>query len=152
MYYKISKESETGQKLTAVLEKMKEAHYAIVELSEKMGFNKWRSPESTVKGGIDVVYFPKNKRPKSIGWNHNEDGSSYPNRRYKAGKNIAKMFQNLPRVSRWELNQAVGLDSAFNQIGFHPINDLYVVNIDEKWNHTMPEDCIEITVTEFKSL
>lgn len=71
----------------------------------------------------------------------------------KEGKNIQKMFNELPRVSKKELNELCGVQEVFNTPGFSfESDDYFAYCIGKKFKFEKPKDAIEITMTEYNEL
>jgi hypothetical protein len=71
----------------------------------------------------------------------------------KAGKELQKKINSLPTVYKGDANQCIGFSSVLCHIGVNFSNEKYVLyNTGDDWNCPIPEDCSEITVTEYNQL
>lgn len=156
MKYITKRTSNTGKKLSAVLEKMKFCLDAQKELSKKYGFIAWRKDYLIVAGGFSSVMFPKTTEVDKTLWKNvnNSNNEWMPKLNTKAGKAIGKEFTSLPCVKPFELNECVGYNTnAWESIGCDWSNEEYFgFDISEKWNYSPPADCKEVTTTRYKQL
>lgn len=151
MNFKTKKDSETGKKFNAILERVEICQQATKELSEKLGFKEWYGGYHAAYGGISSVVF--DKQPDKDIWKKVDKGYM-PRVKHK---DLCAMFHELPQVSDKELNAAVNFSSFFSRIGFSPNKGnwhLFIVPVDTlgSSNYEAPKDCIEITVSEYNSL
>jgi hypothetical protein len=102
-------------------------------------------------GGIIKCFF--SDQPDMKIWKKVENGY-FPRSNTKKGKEIIKKLNELPILSNTELNSVIGWDEEINAIGFnHGFNSNYYGFItDVSWKIDIPDDCTEITVTEYNSL
>lgn len=157
MYFKTKKDSNTGLKFQVVFDKMQLALKEQKEIAHKYGFNQWRDDYHVVSGGISSVVFPNEILLDSKVWKKMKlkycDNEFYPKASSKLGKEIIKQFNNLIKVSTNELNDCIGFKKNFCHIGFESNNDEYFgFSGKEEWNMIIPEDCVEITTSEWNKL
>lgn len=151
MKFKTLRTSITGQKLALIEAELRTCKEAQLALSKELGFATWYADRFAAAGGIEAVLFKDGADiPKH--W-ISRDSAYYPDKRYKEGKRIQALFDNLPTVSRHELNSCIGYDSVWNQLGFSYGNPTYFgFFLDEKWAVVVPDDCDEILTSEWKGL
>ena len=151
MYFKTLRSSQTGENFKKVESKAGQAFDEQKSLSEELNFKSWREGWWQAFGGISCVHFEN--KPDSKLWKKKEDGYM-PKLNSKAGKELQKKIDNLTSVSYDELNQCVGFDGApWKHIGVNFDNDEYFgFEVGESWDFKIPEDCTEITTTEYRRL
>ena len=154
MFYITKKESETGKKFTELLKKKEIAIQAQKEVSEKYGFETYRGAYWQVWGGFSSCLDFKETPDKKLWGKGAEKGEYFPKKNSKAGKAIWNEINDMPCVSRFDLNECVGFDSApFKKIGFAFNNDTYYGFTDSKdWNLKVPKDCEEVTESKYDEL
>lgn len=154
IYYKTLRTSDTGIKFSVIETRANECREACKTIANELGITGWRSGFWSVFGGISSCIFPDNIIPDGKVWKKNKDGEYMPKANSKVGKELIKRFKELPRVTIQELNSCIGFNEAMLcTIGFSCINDQYVgFVIGEDWGITVPSDCEEVTITEFKTL
>jgi len=152
MKFKTLRTSETGKKFANVDAKMKECFEAAKALIDELGAKQWRGAYWVAAGGISSLFFPKGFEIPSY-YKKQDDGYS-PKRSLKKGKEIHAKIKALPTVSIKELNACIGFDEKmFKTIGFNTANPAYYLfSVEEEWNCTIPDDCEEITTTEYNKL
>lgn len=156
MYYKTKIDSETGMKFQKMLEKAEKCIKKRSELLDSIDVDEYRQGYWSVYGGISSVVMKNDDYCRKT-WKPCKDGAINevtPRGNTKLGKAMQKDFYNLPVVSTHDLNMCIGLDEVFSQIGFNNTpKDFFLFNGDYEWlPDTMPEDCIEITKTEYDSI
>lgn len=151
MYFKTLKTSETGKKIASVLKRKTEAENEAEKLVAEIGATKHADGYWAVFGGISRVDFEED--PDSKLWKREHDGW-LPKRNTKKGKEIYNKIKALPVVNRFEVNEAVGFKGGpFKCIGLNWLHEYYYgFAVGDDWDFTPPEDCIEITVTEYKAM
>ncbi len=156
MYFKIKKNSVTGQKLQTVLDKITQAREAQKTLAEKYHVVQWRGSSLTIEGGFSSVIFEPGFKPDPKVWKnvYDSDDEFMPKLSSKEGKKIKAEFINLPLVYNTELNDIFKIKNAlFGHPGFYFKNDEYFgIYAKDNCEMTIPEDTTEITMTEFKKL
>mgnify|MGYP006444623869 CR=1 FL=1 len=151
MYFKTFRISDTGKKFKKVEEKASKAFEDQKLLADELGFKSWREGYWQAFGGISCVHF--DNEPDAKLWKKNLDGY-LPKLNTKAGKELQKKFDDLTSVSYDELNKCVGFDGApFKHIGVNfNHKNFYGFAVGDDWDFKVPEDCEEITLTEYKYL
>jgi hypothetical protein len=159
MYFKTPTTSETGQRLEVIKSKGLEIHDFQVRMAEKYGFEEWETNSVHAVGRIQVVIFPKNHDVDLKLWrldNRPQKKPKYwPRIVTRVGKAVASEFSNQPVVTANELNKCVGFDEGYSfgkRIGFNYNDAFFGFSVRESWTFTKPDDCIEITYTEYVSL
>jgi hypothetical protein len=153
MYYITTKDTETGKKLTDVLKKCQTARERARETAATWNTTEYLVDRFAAAGGIEGLKInPDQHNPKN--WRPSKEAKGFflPNRRTKEGKAIAELFQQLPRVSRREVNLCIGWDEKFKIIGVNIIADYVGIKIKEDWNIEMPKDCKEITSHRYREI
>ena len=154
MYFITEKTSETGKKFQKVLEKMKTIRKFQSDLSDELGFSKWRDGYWVSAGGFTSLLFdtePDMAIYKRVSGSKNE---YMPRLNNKTGKEIAAKLKACPVLERHELNDCIGFDGGLSMtIGCNSRNkQFFGISAEEDWNIKPPKDCKEITTTEFKKL
>lgn len=152
MKFKTKRTSETGKKFLELEKELRAAKEATLQFIDEIGAEAYRPGYFSLQGGIGEIYFPKGyeipKYFKKSRW----DGY-VPNLKYKQGKILQAKINKLPTV-RWDkANACIGYEAIDSHIGYsfqHPDYILYTTK--EKWNCPTPDDCEEITTTEFNEL
>ena len=155
MYFKTLKDSETGQKITRIKEKMSNAFGEAQKIANEVNADKWRSCDKfpyAVVGGISSFLITKNipEYFKPLGG----PNEYMPNLTKKEGKALQERINQLPKVTHAELNLAVGYNNDTNCIGyvFDSKYKWYLFSLHRDWDYTPPADCLEITASEYKLL
>lgn len=154
MYYKTKKESATGKRFQAYLIKNEECRAAIVDLAKKHGFSAWRLFDLYLNGYIASVIFDKTPDTKLWLRVANSENEYRPSKRTKAGKLIYQEFENLPKITRDDLNNCIGWTVGpilCPHIGFFEGADFFFFSTKREWAVTIPDDCIEILESEYFS-
>jgi len=153
MKFKTLRISETGKKFAQVELKADEVIKAAVNLANEIGFETWRPSRWSVYGGVEFVGFKTEGNPDPKIWKNTEHGFQ-PRKNTHQGRIISEKLRQLPVVSKDELNQCIGYDGApFKTIGFDRSNPIYFLfETGENWGCKIPEDCEEITVSEYRKL
>ena len=149
MYYITRKNSETGKKMQELLDKASAIRKEISEYLELIGANpnQWVSSDKYFfNTGVMAVVFDKEpdlkiwKEFKKIPNCYRPRMTSYE------GKKIQSKFQSIGVIDRVDLNEVVGFKQVFQHVGFDlGSKDYFCFMLREEWQHTMPEDCEEIT-------
>lgn len=152
MYFITKKDSETGKKFQEIDRRRTECYEGQKAMADEYGFDKWRYGWHVVFGGISACVF--NEAPDEKLWKRVKGTNEwFPRLNVIAGIAIAKRFETLPTVSRFELNMCIGFEDDLNRIGFAFSNEEYVgIEVDEEWEIKMPKDCKEVTVTKYRSI
>jgi len=154
MRFKTLKTSQTGLKFKELQKRVDHCVAAQERLAEKLGFQQYKKVYNSAWGGISCVIFTKKDSvPNPRLWKKRHYGV-FPKKNTYAGRKLAKQFEDLPIIYTHELNNCVGFDGApFKSIGCcfnHP--EWMLFSLEDDWTFTIPEDCIEITTTEYKDL
>ncbi len=153
MYFITEKDTETGKKFQAFFEKAAICSKAQKEICNEFGFTKFRPSVNfiTATGGISSVIFEET--PNSKLWKLIDYNEYTPNKRTKEGKALYKRLLELPITTRAELNECVGFEEdMFQTIGYTYNNECFGFEVNSSWSFAKPEDCTEITETEYKSI
>lgn len=154
MKFKTLRSSETGQNIAAIFSEMQVCRMAQAKLSKEIGFTQWRQASLAAFGGISCAIFDKPVDSKE--WKKVHDGV-YPKRNSRKGKTLEKKFATLPHISREGFNAAFGFTS--HEAKFQKIigcnfsnEDYFLFDVGDDWDYEAPEDCEEITVSEYEEL
>ena len=151
MYYITDKHSLTGKKIQAIENEVKKCNQKSADLAKELGADQWRPMPFPVAGGISALVL---ENPDMKIWKKVKDTPNMytPRANTKEGKKIQLQMKELPTVSREQLNQVVGWDEGWSVIGvnFNTEGRKYGIDILEKWEIKMPDDCIEVTSSEYK--
>jgi hypothetical protein len=153
MFYKTEKSSDTGKKFAEILIKSDLVFEAQKSMCEKYGFKEYRPAYWCVWGGFSSCIF---KNPPNIKlWKnvHGEKNEWMPRLTSKEGKQIQAEFSAMPKVQSHELNMCIGFNGApFKTIGFTHCDTHFGFTVGESWKVKIPEDCTEITKSEYDRL
>lgn len=151
------RDSKTGKALSEIIEKGHECNKAAIELSEELGAIQFRPGYWCAYGGITSLVFEEGKYPDPKHWKQTFEKNEFmPKKNTKEGKALSKKINELPAVVWRELNAGIGWNERFSCIGLN-YNVSYIgIKIEEAWIEkkglVMPEDCKEVTVTEYKTI
>lgn len=152
-YYKTSRNSNTGMKIKALLDKVAEFNAKVEILRKKYGFGKtWSS--SFYYRSLDIVEFQE--EPDMTIWKRIKEvrNGYYPRARSK-NKEVLKDFTELDKlqIRRDDLDNIIGNNSVFNHAGFDfTIPDIYIFIVESDWKCKIPKDCEEITNIEYNNI
>lgn len=152
-YYKTNRDSKTGLKIKALLDKADEFDKQVAVLRKKYGFGKtWTS--SFYYRSLDIVEFTE--EPDMSNWKRIKDvhNGYYPRARCK-NKEILQDFTDINKntIRRDELDSIIGNEGVFTHAGFDfSIPDIYVFIVENGWKCKLPKDCEEITNVEYNKL
>jgi hypothetical protein len=154
MKFKTLRTSETGKKFKVVEDKLIDCISEMNTIKEKYGATTLCGNRWAAIGGCEILIF--DQTPDLNIWKKtNEVKNGYtPRLNTKKGKEIAKEFKNVKEITKHELNMCINYDEdMFNTIGFSWSNsNYYLFSAKEEWGLKIPDDCIEITITEYNSL
>ena len=154
IYFKTDRASETGVKMQNLIDKGKTIQEEILKYVKELGGTEYylRSGRSVFHTGIIGVEFKD--QPDMKIWKKFPDYIKYykPRLSSKIGKEIDKKLQSFERIEKEDINEVIGLSDFVRFCGFGNGSETFGFQTDSEWNHTMPEDCIEITFTEYKKL
>ncbi|MDO4782814.1 MAG: hypothetical protein Q4A09_06325 [Capnocytophaga felis] len=158
IYFKTEKTSETGKKFQALLDRAKAIREEINAFCKEQGGTGAYiySSRYAFSTGIISVKFPEDPDPKI--WKQDKKFNGYysPRRNCKKGKNIVEKMENIPKIETEELNAIIGIKECFfGTIGYVTTNEEYFAFESERdWVDVtdVPEDCQEITLTEYEKL
>lgn len=153
MYFKTTKESETGKKFQALIDRAEAFKKGATELAKEFGFTWWRNGDGCFASGFSGVHF--DRKPDKKIWRKvytGVRGEYMPRGNTKIGKEIKKRMDALERVHITELNECIGFKETGKTIGFDYNSDVFLFRLDEKWGFTPPADCQEITHSECQLL
>lgn len=147
IYYKTSRESETGKKLSVIEGKRDEAIGALKALIKKYPFIKEiQQGYWVVWGGISAIRLKDDYKVDKKLWKK-ADGIGYLPRK---GNPILSETENLPCVHISELNLCIGFEENMcKTIGTFFCNKTIGVTIGSDWGIIMPTDCREVTYTQY---
>lgn len=152
MYFKTLRTSETGKKFTAIIEKISVTNQASKEFAKKYDVKAWRPDGFAAFGGIATVML--NNPPDKKLWKLRKGKTDeyVPNYKTNEGKIVEKELTGVPVVSRHELNMCIGFEADFKSIGFNNSDKYFGYTTNDEWNVPVPDDCTEITRTEYLKL
>lgn len=153
-YYKTNRDSETGLKLKAILDKADKFNKHVEKLRKKYGFTEtWHS--TFFYKDLSAVTFEK--EPDMTIWKRMKDvhsNSYYPRTKCK-DKSVLADFKELSKLSirRDELDEIVGNNDVFCQAGFNfNASGIYIFIVENDWGCDIPKDCQEISNIEYEQL
>lgn len=156
MYYITPKTSDTGKKMQELFKKAADIRNEISDYLKLIGANpnKWVSSDKYFfNTGVIAVVF--DKEPDLKIWKEFKKipNSYQPRMTSYEGKKIQSKFQSIGVIDRVDLNEVVGFEQVFQHVGFDlGSKDYFCFMLQEDWNHTMPEDCEEITYAKYLEL
>ena len=156
MYYITPKTSETGKKMQALLDKATAIKKEISDYLKLVGAksDKWVSSDQYLFNTVvRAVFFEKEPDMKIWKVFRNYPNSYQPRMTTYEGKKIQSKFDSIEAIDRVDLNRIVGFGQVFQYVGFDlSSTDYFCFMIQEDWQHTMPEDCEEITYAKYLEL
>lgn len=153
MFYITTTDSETGKKLNAALKKCKEAIEKARETAAFWGTQEYLVDRWVAAGGIEALnIIPELHNSKN--WRESKEVKGYflPDQRTKEGKRIQKLFNELPRISRREINLCIGWDERWKLIGVNQTSEYIGFTTNQSWKIKIPKDCKEITSIEYGNI
>ena len=161
MYYITKKDSETGKKFALIVEKIKKANSAALEIVKELGADAHRPSNSPwiSHGGISSFVFYHEPENKSI-WKIIGKNEYFISKKTKEGTALLRRIKILPIVEIDELNKCIGMetmsDSHWRSIGFHADDDekikFFGFKLKEEWKINVPADCTEVTTKNFNKI
>lgn len=157
MYFKVTKDSETGKKFADVYNRAQEAWEKRSNLIKEL-MKDWpgmtgqfREPGGfVVWGGIYSLLFSEKPDPEV--WLEVMDGEFMPLEVSEKGTEISKKISDLPLVKYTDINKCLNHYDAHNIIGFIVGTDYFGFEIDPKWEIEIPADAEEILASEYEKL
>ena len=156
MYYITRKNSETGKKMQELLDKASAIRKEISEYLKLLGANpnQWGSSDRYM---LQTHFYSAlfDETPDMKIWKECKElpGTYQPRRMNYEGKKIALKFESIEPIERDAINEIIGYGQVFRYAGYDINNpDYFCFKIEESWNHTMPEDCEEITYKRYLEL
>ena len=108
MYYITKKSTETGRKFQALSDQIQKSWDAHVAFSDKYKFKQWRGSSMYAFGDITAC-IEFEEEPDLRIWKKGQWLNSFtPKKNTKEGKAIAKEIEDLPKVSKQNLNMCIG--------------------------------------------
>ncbi|MDV3662452.1 hypothetical protein CMU51_00050 [Elizabethkingia anophelis] len=155
IYFKTLKTSETGEKAQNLVDKSCDIAKKILAFCQEIGATKSyvTSGHSCLNTGIIAVQFET--EPDMKHWKNMKDFEGYyaPRLTSKLGRDIHRRMELFDIIFRHDIDEIIGIQEPFRHCGFSTSKgEHFGFIIDEDWNHTMPDDCIEITFSEYKNL
>lgn len=153
MYFITEWYTETGKKFATLNQERVRCHEAQIKLANSLGATSWRSARFCAFGGFSSLIFPEAQDSKL--WKNVNDSENewMPKLNSKAGKELRKQIDDLPKITFEDLNLCAGYDaegSYFSKIGYGFADEIYVgFCVGEDWDYTPPSDCREVTRTEY---
>ena len=156
MYYITRKNSETGKKMQELLKKAADIRKEISDYLKLIGANhdKWvTSDHYILNTNVRAVLFETEPDMKIWKVFKHIPNSYQPRLNNYEGKKIQSKFDSIESIDRVDLNKVVGFGQVFQRIGVDvDSKEYFCFMLREEWNHTMPEDCEEITYAKYLEL
>lgn len=153
MYFITRKTSLTGEKFKKVSQLRDEAIDAQRAFCEKYKVDKFRGAVFYAWGGISSCVFSSDPDKKIWKKIPKRSGEYMPKKSSKVGKVIQVEIINLPKVNHQVINDCIGFDGElFTNIGFDESDDYFGFVAFDDWGVAPPDDCREVTFTEYKKL
>lgn len=155
MYYITPKNSETGKKMQALIDKAAAIRIEISDYLKAIGANpnEWIGLGNKFMTDFTAAFFDKEPNMKIWKKFNKVPGTYQPRKTNYEGKKIAAKFESIERITRYAINEIIGYDECFNTAGYDCRNSEYICFIiKQEWNHTMPADCEEITYAKYLEL
>ena len=156
LYFKTLKTSETGIAMQKLIDEGKVIANKIVTFLEEIGATDRYLHSGVFHTGLGGVQFDTDVDLK-IWKSFDRVRHPFffcPRTNSKAGKALAEKFYSFGKIDRSDINKVIGYGQLFNNCGlFSDKNGEYFgFIIDSEWNHKMPDDCIEITGSEYDKM
>lgn len=156
MYYITPKNSETGKKMQALIDKAKKIRTEISDYLKVIGAKHYQwvtSDNYLLNTKINAALFDKEPDMKIWKVFKQFPNAYQPRLTTYEGKKIQAMFDSVESIDRVDLNRIVDFGQVFQRIGVDLNSEEYFCfMIREEWNHTMPADCEEITYAKYLEL
>lgn len=175
MFYITEKDSTTGKKFSEYLQKKESAIKSAEQLSRDFGAEDYATYAPHTKnfggGGIYCVFFPEGTKVDKKVWKEDKtykfqrspthkqwDTNWTPKETSLKGKEIKEKINALPMITERDLNACVGWNESVNHVDLSISENHYGISvsqifIERKSNPlVMPEDCKEVTYSEFKDV
>ena len=148
IYYKTSRESDTGKKLAKIESQKNDAIGALKALLKKYPYIKeFQQGYWLVWGGVSAIRFKDDYVVDKKLWKKADGSVGYMPRK---GNPINKEIDDLPRVHISDLNLCVGFEeNMVKTIGVGFWENTIGVCIGCDWGIKMPDDCKEVTYTQY---
>lgn len=154
IYYKAEKTSETGKKMQTLITRGKISSDAIHDYMKEIGatlmyLTSDRCVFQTGIAGVEFLEVPDMKI-----WKKFTGFPNYyrPRLSSSEGKKIDEKISSFERIERSDINEVINFSAIHRQCGFGNGKEHFGFIIDSEWNHQMPNDCSEITYSEYKKL
>lgn len=149
----IKKSSATGKKIANIFTRADEAWEQEKKIVSSFGAEQFSRRSDCMGGGITSLRFeevPDMRVWKEHGQYHNHYS---PRRNTKKGMEIQDMFDAVPMVKRFDLDEVLGNNDPFRSMGFiRGSGEYFGFTIGDDWNIDLPDDAKEVTVAEYKKI
>lgn len=154
LYYRTAKKTETGLKVQALKDNAEQIATEIEKFVKSLGAkSEWAYSErylwSSNLAGVEFAEEPDLKKWKVLKHYEGPEIFYVPRRGSKENIKRHEEFYSFKGISVRKLNECVGFSCVFRSIGFNMDDEFFYFITNSSWEHEMPEDCIEITTSEF---
>lgn len=154
LYYKTPKNSETGLKVQELRNEADEKQKEIEKYVKSLGAKPdWVSSDTylwrTDLSGVEFEEEPDLKKWRVLKEYKGPEIFYVPRRGSKENIKLSDEFHSFKGIFKSRLNDCVGFGCVFRNVGFTCGNEFYYFVLASSWEHKMPEDCVEITTSEY---
>lgn len=153
-YYKIAKDSETGKKLSELVERYNDFEVKKREFAEKYGIKGFYSYEMYLAHVGDVVFKDSSHVDKN-NWKKGCASNAYLPKQNPKDRQLKKDWEELrsKSIQRFELDKIVGGKDPFHMCGFdYSSEDFFFIFTEKPEKFDFPSDVIEISNLEYLEL
>lgn len=129
LYYKVPKDSKTGKSFLSIIERLETFHKKAIAVAKKYGIKEMYNIGWQLCG-VYTCHFEK--QPDRKDWKKVDDG--YMPKVRSKNKELLKDFDELKKLSieRSEIDELIGNDNPFHQVGYHIFDDCIIFITDDK--------------------
>ncbi|UJF29873.1 hypothetical protein L0B70_00325 [Kaistella sp. 97-N-M2] len=155
IYFKTKKDSETGKKIQALVDRAKNAEEEINKFVDELKSDRKYLTSDRYILGTGIVGLKFEIEPDMKVWKKFHGFPFYysPRMSSKEGKQLQEKLNSFDKVCRTEIGETIGFDDFLKTPGIE-LNgvDYFGIAFGSDWNHSLPTDCVEITGSEYNNL
>lgn len=155
IYFKTKKDSETGKKIQALVDRAKNAEEEINKFVDELNSDRKYLTSDRYILGTGIVGLKFETEPDMKVWKKFHGFPFYysPRMSSKEGKKLQEKLDSFDKVWKTEIGETIGFDDFFKTPGIQIKGvDYFGIAFGSDWNHTLPTDCFEITGSEYNNL
>lgn len=155
LFYKTKKDSATGTKVQQLIDKGREIEKQIEDYLYELGASRKYVMKSRALFGTGICAVSLPEKSEKNFWKPFPKIKGYYQPRISTakGKEIQTKLDSFGIVERGDINEVIGYKSFLGNCGLSWKDENYFgFETDSAWKHEMPNDCEEITFTEYQKL